>query len=55
MKTNDHYLKQILEIWAIKEKIFNETEKMNFKQYSEYLNQNIDELKKRFKNKYIHP
>ncbi len=54
MKTSDNYLKHISEIWTIKEKIFNETERMDFKHYSEYLKNNIKELKNRFKNKYIH-
>jgi hypothetical protein len=54
MKPNDQYLKYISEIWAIKEKVYTETEKMDFKQYSEYLKKNIEELKNRFRKKYIH-
>jgi hypothetical protein len=49
---NDGYLKQISQIWEIKEKIYNETKKMDFKQYTEYLKDNIKELKERFKAKY---
>ncbi len=37
MKKNDGYLKQISQIWEIKEKIYHETKKMDFKQYTEYL------------------
>jgi hypothetical protein len=54
METNNHYLKYMSEIWAIKEKIFTETEKMDFKQYSEYLQKSIKHLKERFKDKYVH-
>ena len=52
MRTNDKYLKQISEVWAVKEKIYHETEKMDFKQYTEYLDRNIKELKERFRSKY---
>ena len=52
MKKNDGYLKQISQIWEIKEKIYHETKKMDFKQYTEYLKGNIKELKERFKAKY---
>jgi hypothetical protein len=52
MKTNNNYLKQISEVWAVKEKIYQETKEMNFKQYTEYLDMNIKELKVRFSSKY---
>lgn len=52
MKTNNNYLKQISEVWAVKEKIYDETKEMNFKQYKEYLDMNIKELKVRFSSKY---
>jgi hypothetical protein len=52
VKKNDVYLKQISQIWEIKEKIYHETKKMDFKQYTEYLKGNIKELKERFKAKY---
>lgn len=52
MKTNNNYLKKISEVWAIKEKIYQETKEMDFKQYSKYLDKNIKELKERFRSKY---
>lgn len=52
MKTNNNYLKQISEVWAVKEKIYHETKEMNFKQYKEYLDMSIKELKVRFSSKY---
>jgi hypothetical protein len=52
METNNKYSKYISEVWVIKEKIYHETEKMDFKQYSDYLDKNIKDLKVRFKKKY---
>jgi len=52
MKTNNNYLKKISEVWAVKEKIYDETKEMNFRQYKEYLDMNIKELKVRFRSKY---
>jgi hypothetical protein len=52
MRTNNKYSKQISELWAIKEKIYQETKTMDFKHYSDYLVNDIKELKVRFKNKY---
>lgn len=52
MRTNNKYSKQITELWTIKEKIYNETKTMDFKHYTDYLMNNIKELKIRFKNKY---
>jgi hypothetical protein len=51
MKTNNNYLKKISEVWAIKEKIYQETKEMDFKQYTEYLDMSIKELKVRFSSK----
>jgi hypothetical protein len=52
MKTNNNYLKKISEVWMVKEKIYDETKEMNFRQYKEYLDMNIKELKVRFSSKY---
>ena len=51
MNQNDNYLREISELWVIKEKIYEETKKMDFKQYLEYLKKNIQPLKKRLKAK----
>ena len=53
MKTNNNYLKKISEVWVVKEKIYDETKAMNFRQYKEYLDMNIKELKVRFSSKYV--
>jgi two-component sensor histidine kinase len=51
MNQNDNYLREISELWVIKEKIYEETKKMDFKQYLEYLKKNIQPLKKRLEAK----
>lgn len=52
MRTNNKYSKYISEVWVVKEKIYHETKDMDFKQYTEYLDRNIKDLKERFRNKY---
>jgi len=52
MRTNNKYLKYISEVWVVKEQIYQETKNMDFKQYTEYLDRNIKDLKERFRNKY---
>jgi hypothetical protein len=44
--------KYISEVWVVKEQIYHETKNMAFKQYTEYLDRNIKDLKERFINKY---
>ena len=50
MNTNDGYSKTMNEIWNIKELIYKETQNMNF---SDYMENNIAELKLKFKNNYV--
>jgi hypothetical protein len=54
MKKNlDGYLRVINETWAVKEKIAQETEGMDFTQYLQYVEEHIVDLKKRFQYKYV--
>ena len=54
MKRNhEGYLKVISETWAVKEKIAQETENLDFVHYLDYVEENIVELKKRFQHKYV--
>lgn len=51
MKTNVLISKSLKEVWDIKDRIYQETKRMNSEEYGRYLAKNTVELKKRFKNK----
>jgi hypothetical protein len=51
MKTKSFVSKSLKEIWEIKDRIYQETKKMNSQEYDYYLDSNTRELKNRYKNK----
>ena len=52
-RMNSNYLKHIEEIWDIKEEIYNDTKNMDNKEFYNYVNENIKNIRERFKNKFL--
>ncbi len=54
MKTrlSEGYTKTIRATWMVKDLIYKETKHMSIKEYMAYLDENIGELKRKFRKKY---
>jgi len=53
VKKNNGYLTEIKKVWDLKKAVYEQTKDKSFKEYTDVMNKEISELKKRFKNKYI--
>jgi len=53
VKKNSGYLTEIKKVWDFKKTVYEQTKDKSFKEYTDEMNKDISELKKRFKNKYV--
>jgi hypothetical protein len=53
VKKNNGYLSEIKKVWIVKDMVYQQTKDKSFKEYTDIMNKEISEIKKRFKTKYI--
>lgn len=53
MKNKNGYLKEIKKVWDLKKSVYEQTKDKPFKEYTDIMNKEISDLKKRFKKKYV--
>ena len=53
MKTNNGYLTEIKKVWDLKEIVYEQTKNKSFKEYTDMMNKEISEIKKKFENRYV--
>ena len=50
---NNGYLKEIKKVWNLKKSVYEQTKNKTFKEYTNIMNKEISDLKKRFMKKYV--
>ena len=53
MKKNNGYLTEIKKVWDLKETVYEQTKNKSFKEYTDVMNKEISEIKKKFETKYV--